>query len=76
MSTMGDEEVFRGDIAPFSLLDMDAKEFRSSIAADYGIDPDRIQAAYRCTPIQEGLLSLTSKSAGVAYVLRSVLEID
>ncbi|KAL0929811.1 non-ribosomal peptide synthetase protein [Colletotrichum truncatum] len=76
MSTMDDEDVLHDDIAPFSLLDMDETECRNSIAADYGIDSDRIQDAYPCTPLQEGLLSLTSKSLGATYILRSVLELD
>ncbi|KAH6699978.1 hypothetical protein BKA61DRAFT_582816 [Leptodontidium sp. MPI-SDFR-AT-0119] len=64
-------------IAPSTLIDnsLDVPEFRRRIAAACGLDHDSIADAYLCTPLQEGLLALTSKSAGT-YTLRSVLELS
>nr|XP_036577763.1 NRPS protein [Colletotrichum truncatum]KAF6784822.1 NRPS protein [Colletotrichum truncatum] len=72
-----DETTTYGDIAPFSLLgkDVDESNYRNLITVTHEIDPSRIQDAYPCTPIQAGLLSLTSRSAG-AYVSRVILELN
>lgn len=70
-------DVVFGDIAPFSLLgkSLDEIDYRNSIATDCGIDQSQIRDAYPCTPLQEGLLALTLKSNGEAYVLRTVLKL-
>lgn len=59
------------DIPPFSLLDHGV-DIGSLI---YGVDPSAIEDAYPCTPIQEGLFSLSSKRPG-DYIMRMVLELS
>ncbi|UKZ78669.1 NRPS [Trichoderma virens FT-333] len=63
-------------LEPFSLLgEDDNEEYRNRIAAACDLSPELIDDAYPCTPLQEGLLSLTAKSAG-AYTTRSVLTLS
>ncbi|KAL5084629.1 hypothetical protein Trisim1_011538 [Trichoderma cf. simile WF8] len=63
-------------LEPFALLGgNDNTEHRSRIAAACNLDPELIVDAYPCTPLQEGLLSLTAKSAG-AYTTRSILNLS
>lgn len=64
-------------LEPFALLGEDTKtiEHRNRIAAACDVDPELIEDAYPCTPLQEGLLSLTAKSIG-AYTTRSVLALS
>ncbi|EQL01471.1 non-ribosomal peptide synthetase [Ophiocordyceps sinensis CO18] len=61
------------EITPFSLLGdgFDARD----ISRHYGLDPATICDAYPCTPLQEGLISLTSKQSG-NYITQSVLELS
>ncbi|KAH9429253.1 hypothetical protein MCOR02_010659 [Pyricularia oryzae] len=65
-------------IKPFALLCSspdDVSPCRARLAAACGLDAeDLVEDAYPCTPLQEGLLALATKSAG-AYTFRSVLEI-
>lgn len=64
-------------IAPFLLLGEDTKTLhllRSEVAALCNVDRSLVEDAYPCTPLQEGLLSLTAKRAG-DYVMQAVLEL-
>ncbi|KAF4459940.1 non-ribosomal peptide synthetase [Fusarium albosuccineum] len=66
------------NISPFALLGeekMDVQQTISEIASKIGMDVDAIQDAYPCTPLQAGLMSLSSKRAG-AFVLQATLELD
>ncbi|PZD23981.1 EntF, Non-ribosomal peptide synthetase modules protein, partial [Pyrenophora tritici-repentis] len=66
-------------IAPFSLLDSasdaDTIRIQEEVAAICGINRDLIEDIYPCSPLQEGLISLTSKRAG-DYIMQSVLELS
>ncbi|KAJ5414300.1 non-ribosomal peptide synthetase [Penicillium cosmopolitanum] len=66
-------------IEKFSLLENskfnDATELRGELAASCGVKSVQIDDAYPCTPLQEGLLSLTLKQPG-DYVLQNVLELS
>nr|ARJ54907.1 nonribosomal peptide synthetase 1 [Curvularia lunata] len=68
--------ILSGDIAPFSLLgpSIDAEQVRKEAAAVCGIDPSLIEDIYPCSPLQEGMLSLTQKRAG-DYTMQCVLEL-
>lgn len=63
-------------VRPFSLLSepIDEHDVRSSVAALCGLEASQIDDAFPCTPLQEGLLALSSKQKS-AYVGRSVLEL-
>ncbi|OSS43873.1 hypothetical protein B5807_11703 [Epicoccum nigrum] len=64
------------EIAAFSLLgaDADATQVRKEVAASCGVDADLVEDVYPCSPLQEGLVSLTAKRAG-DYIMQSVLEL-
>lgn len=63
------------DIAPFSLLpEADSTVLREQVAQICNVDPEAVVDAYPCTPLQEGLLALSSVQTG-DYVLQSVLEL-
>ncbi|KAF2463979.1 acetyl-CoA synthetase-like protein, partial [Lindgomyces ingoldianus] len=64
------------EIAAFSLLDeeADVKQVREEVAASCSVDARLIEDIYPCSPLQEGLISLTSKRAG-DYIMQSVLEL-
>ncbi|SPJ78124.1 uncharacterized protein FTOL_06513 [Fusarium torulosum] len=64
-------------IRPFSLVgnDLDASEVRRVIAQSCRVDPEIIEDAYPCTPLQEGLFSLASKRPG-DYMMQAVLELS
>lgn len=40
-----------------------------------GVEPSTVQDAYPCTPLQEGLLSLTAKNAN-GYIMQAILELS
>lgn len=65
-------------IPSFSLIpsttDIDVDELRKILAAPCGVDPNQIEDAYPCTPLQEGLLALTMQKPG-NYVMQNVLQI-
>ena len=71
----GDIKEVRRAIPAFSLLhsNVDARALCEKLVAMYNIGGS-IEDVYPCTPLQEGLLSLTSKHAG-DYVLQNVLEL-
>jgi hypothetical protein len=62
-------------VAPFSLLprSIDPESICKELTSSFGIS-HHVQDLYPCTPLQEGLLALTSKNAG-DYVMQSVLEL-
>ncbi|KAL4780783.1 hypothetical protein BJX76DRAFT_360501 [Aspergillus varians] len=63
-------------VPPFSLLHDggDEKDATISAAAQCGVHPDQVQDIFPCVPLQEGLLSLTTKRRS-AYIMRQVLAI-
>jgi amino acid adenylation domain-containing protein len=64
------------DIPPFSLLpEVDSSVLREQVAQICRVDLEAIIDAYPCTPLQEGLLALSSVQTG-DYVLQSVLELS
>jgi amino acid adenylation domain-containing protein len=64
------------DILPFSLLpEVDSSVLREQVAQICHVDPEAVFDAYPCTPLQEGLLALSSVQTG-DYVLQSVLELS
>ncbi|KUM62352.1 hypothetical protein ACN42_g4754 [Penicillium freii] len=65
-----------GQVDPFTLLDetVDIQLARQQVASLCEICEDRIQDIFPCTPLQEGLLSLTTKREG-DYTGRNVLEL-
>ncbi|KAJ6135531.1 Peptide synthetase [Penicillium capsulatum] len=65
-------------IEQFSLLganNINLDELRDELAVSCGVESDQIEDAYPCTPLQEGLISLTLKNPG-DYILQNVLEIS
>jgi hypothetical protein len=64
------------DIAAFSLLGLDADvaQVQKEITISYNVDACLVEDIYPCSPLQEGLISLTSKQAG-DYIMQSVLEL-
>ena len=58
---------------PFSLVP-NLAGFLKRIQQVYGIHPEVVQNAYRCTSLQEGLLALSEKNPGT-YVARSVFKL-
>ncbi|KAI2484863.1 EntF Non-ribosomal peptide synthetase module protein [Pyrenophora tritici-repentis] len=64
------------EILPFSLLGENAHvaQVRDEAAAMCSVDASAIEDVYPCSPLQEGLMSLTAKRAG-DYIIRSVLEL-
>ena len=61
-------------VLPFSLLKHgnDECDMRSQSAILCGVDAAEVEDVYPCTPMQEGLLALTTKRAG-DYIMRRVL---
>ncbi|EUC27911.1 hypothetical protein COCCADRAFT_110508 [Bipolaris zeicola 26-R-13] len=68
--------ILGSDIAPFSLLDpsVDPERVCKEVAAVCNMDPNLIEDVYPCSPLQEGMLSLTLKHAG-DYTMQCVLEL-
>ena len=64
-------------IAPFALLDegADPAQVRTEAANSCNIDPSLIKDIYPCSPLQEGLISLTSKKEEGDYIMQSTLEL-
>ncbi|KAH6963257.1 hypothetical protein DER45DRAFT_552701 [Fusarium avenaceum] len=60
---------------PFALISGEKQSFLRDISARYDIDESTIQNAYPCTPLQEGLISLTSKRTG-AYVMQNIIKLN
>ncbi|CAN9410040.1 unnamed protein product [Alternaria alternata] len=64
------------EVPAFSLLgkDADAAQICEEVAAMCSIDASLIKDVYPCSPLQEGLMSLTAKRAG-DYIMQSVLAL-
>ena len=64
-------------VEPFSLLEAgtNVQDVCDQAASLCGVDPKQIEDVFPCTPLQEGLLALTSKRSG-DYVARRVLELQ
>ncbi|KAF2471468.1 uncharacterized protein BDR25DRAFT_368329 [Lindgomyces ingoldianus] len=64
------------DILPFSLLgeEVDVARVREEAAVSCSVDVGLVEDLYPCSPLQEGLVSLTSKRAG-DYIMQGVLEL-
>ncbi|KAI6765955.1 hypothetical protein HG530_007025 [Fusarium avenaceum] len=60
---------------PFALIGGEKLSFLRDISTRYVIDENTIQNAYPCTPLQEGLISLTSKRPG-AYVMQNIIKLN
>ncbi|PVH82351.1 hypothetical protein DL98DRAFT_386885, partial [Cadophora sp. DSE1049] len=62
-------------IPPFTLLDSDwdIQKVRQEAASQCGVDYISVEDIYPCSPMQEGLMALSSKDAGT-YVLRFVFH--
>ncbi|CAN9275789.1 unnamed protein product [Alternaria alternata] len=64
------------NIVPFSLLDdeVDATQTHHEVAVKCDIDRGIVEDMYPCSPLQEGLMSLTVKRPG-DYIMQTVLEL-
>lgn len=65
-------------ITPFSLLDIPADQvssLREDLATKLGVDESQIQDCFPCTPLQEGLMSMTEQKPG-AYVARHTFSLS
>ncbi|KAL1965991.1 hypothetical protein VTN77DRAFT_4931 [Rasamsonia byssochlamydoides] len=74
-ATLADE--FGGSVEPFSLLspDISVSELKSEIASICQISTDAIEDVYPCTPLQEGLIALSSKQPG-SYVTQNIYALS
>ncbi|KAK8117198.1 uncharacterized protein PG998_005479 [Apiospora kogelbergensis] len=60
-------------VEPFSLVRPEVKEsFVREAAEQCAVRPDDVQDLYPCTPLQEGLISLSAKQPG-SYIMRKVM---
>lgn len=67
-------------IQPFELLarvdvDVDVEKVRDEAAQRCAVTASRIEDVFPCTPLQEGLLSLSAKNEG-AYIVQYALELQ
>ena len=67
------EESDDADVQPFSLIPKDEPldQFLDEVAVQCRVRKDEVVDAYPCTPLQEGLLTLTIQQQG-AYTMRNV----
>ncbi|KAK1912672.1 hypothetical protein P3342_004608 [Pyrenophora teres f. teres] len=66
-----------GEVPAFSLLGgraADTAQVSQDAAAMCSVDASSVEDMYPCSPLQEGLMSLTAKRAG-DYIMQSVLEL-
>ena len=65
------------NVVPFSLLTGDSikEQTKRNIATFCNIDPENIEDVFPCTPLQTGLLALTTKAPG-SYIARWVWEVS
>lgn len=63
---------------PFTLLGSseEGRHVRDRIATSYNLESDAIEDLFPCTPLQEGMLSLTSRDSGSEYMIQRVLHIS
>ncbi|OPB41327.1 hypothetical protein A0O28_0080450 [Trichoderma guizhouense] len=63
-------------VKPFELFkDLNISSFKRDVSKQYQLQAAKIVDAYPCTPLQEGLLALTSKRQG-DYVMQAVFSIQ
>ncbi|KAG8160676.1 hypothetical protein KVR01_008940 [Diaporthe batatas] len=67
-------------IPPFALLPgaagtVDIDKAREEAARQCGVAPDAVEDLYPCTPLQQGLVSLTAKEGSGSYVMRQVFRL-
>ncbi|OHF00037.1 hypothetical protein CORC01_04683, partial [Colletotrichum orchidophilum] len=63
-------------IPVFSLIDQDEKEtIIVEASKQCGVRPEEVEDVYPCTPLQEGLMSLSAKQHG-SYIMRQVLVLS
>lgn len=65
-------------LAPFSLLDIPTEQvgsLREDVATKLGLDEVQVEDCFPCTPLQEGLMSMTEQKPG-AYVARHVFKLS
>lgn len=64
------------EVSTWSLLGegIDQVQLRKEAAASCNLDSELIEDVYPCSPLQEGLISLTSRRSG-DYIMQSVLEL-
>ncbi|KAG6119420.1 NRPS protein [Claviceps humidiphila] len=65
------------DTKPFDLLgdEIDVAATLRDISGHYHLDPSTVQDAYPCTPLQEGLIAISSMHSGT-YTMQVVLEVS
>ncbi|KEZ39119.1 hypothetical protein SAPIO_CDS10511 [Scedosporium apiospermum] len=68
-----DNEDSLQEVAPFSLLDNNSTI--DGLVSAYALDPASIQDAYPCTPLQEGLVSLSLQHHG-SSVMQRIIDIS
>ncbi|PYH86696.1 acetyl-CoA synthetase-like protein [Aspergillus uvarum CBS 121591] len=69
------EDVDEPDPAPFCLLEADTVTLvKEELAPGYGIPADEVEDASFCTPLQEGLISMSLKQQG-SYVARVTFDL-
>ncbi|KAH7417710.1 hypothetical protein BKA64DRAFT_307400 [Cadophora sp. MPI-SDFR-AT-0126] len=75
MDKIAVKEEEKSIIPPFSLINSswDIHQVRQEAASQCGVDDTSIEDVYPCSPMQEGLMALSSKDAGT-YVLRFVFH--
>ena len=61
-------------VKPFSMLKDNKDDILKSVSEEYGITSAAISDVLPCTPLQEGLITLTIKDAD-AYVLREIYRL-
>ena len=73
--SLSDQHAEESIIPPFSLLNSawDVQKVRQEAADQCGVDYNSVEDIYPCSPMQEGLIALSSKDAGT-YVLRFVFR--
>ncbi|KAH7111096.1 hypothetical protein B0J11DRAFT_598956 [Dendryphion nanum] len=72
-----DTRNFRNEIESFSILGpgVNVANVREEVASICNIDVGMVEDIYPCSPVQEGMISLTLRRSG-DYVMRSVLELQ
>ncbi|KAK5991451.1 Nonribosomal peptide synthetase dtxS1 [Cladobotryum mycophilum] len=71
-----DHSKLEQNTVPFALLgeDVNIAVLTQELSVQYQVDSTAIEDVYPCTPLQEGLLSLSSKSGD--YIMRGVVELS
>ncbi|EXM12251.1 hypothetical protein FOTG_19248, partial [Fusarium oxysporum f. sp. vasinfectum 25433] len=64
-------------LTPFSMLNpkADVEQVREEVASACSADPDLVEDVYPCSPLQEGMLSLTTKRPG-DYIMQYTLALE